>query len=116
MGRLNRIRPFPDQIAIYQDRVEIRSPGGLLDGLTEARLLEGGISRRRNPLVADLLRRVHLVEAWGRGMPLILEKAPNVVFEDAAGMFIARFARVEKPESGPESILNKVLMALTGAV
>jgi len=31
-----------------------------------------------SPLIADLLRRIQLIEAWGRGIPLILEKAPNV--------------------------------------
>ena len=91
------------RVAIYPDRVEIRSPGGLPDGLTVPQLRQGGISCRRNPLIADLLRRVHLVEAWGRGMPLILEKAPQTEFEDAAGMFISRFVRKEQSESGPES-------------
>ncbi len=81
------------RVAIYPDRVEIRSPGGLPDGLTVERMRQGGISCRRNPLIADLLRRVHLVEAWGRGMPLILEKAPQVEFEGVAGTFVSRFPR-----------------------
>jgi ATP-dependent DNA helicase RecG len=81
------------QIAIYKDRVEIRNPGGLYDGLTLEDLRRGNISRRRNPLIADLLRRIHLVEAWGRGMPLILENAPDVTFSTVAGLFIASFKR-----------------------
>ncbi|MEA3547149.1 MAG: ATP-binding protein [Thermodesulfobacteriota bacterium] len=32
---------------------------------------EGNVSKRRNPLIAELLRRIRMVEAWGRGMPLI---------------------------------------------
>lgn len=90
-------------------RVEICSPGGRPDGLTVPQLRQGGISCRRNPLIADLLRRVHLVEAWGRGMPLILEKAPQTEFEDTAGMFISRFVRKEQSESGPESRLESRL-------
>lgn len=81
------------QIAIYKDRVEIRNPGGLYDDLTLADLRRGNISRRRNPLIADLFRRIHLVEAWGRGMPLILENAPNVEFREVAGLFVASFER-----------------------
>ncbi len=27
--------------------------------------------------MAELLRRIHMVEAWGRGVPLILEKQPE---------------------------------------
>jgi ATP-dependent DNA helicase RecG len=47
-----------------------------------------------------LLRRIHFVEAWGRGIPLILDKAPNVRFNQIAGIFITEFPR---PESGLKS-------------
>jgi ATP-dependent DNA helicase RecG len=93
------------QIAIYKDRVEIRNPGGLYDGLTLDDLRRGNVSRRRNPLIAELLRRIHLVEAWGRGMPLILENAPNVTFSEVAGLFIASFQRpatLETPDTTQE--------------
>ena len=39
----------------------------------------------------DLKRR--LVEAWGRGIPLILEKEPGVEFREVAKLFITSFAR-----------------------
>ncbi|MBN1696969.1 MAG: hypothetical protein JW881_05620 [Spirochaetales bacterium] len=65
------------RIAIFKDRVEIRNPGGLYEGLTIEELRNGNISKRRNPLIAELLRRIGLVEAWGRGIPLILEKGPE---------------------------------------
>ena len=82
------------QVAIYTDRVEIRNPGGLFDDLTLADLHRGNISRRRNPLIAELFRRIRLVESWGRGMPLILENAPHVTFFEIAGIFVAKFLRV----------------------
>jgi len=85
--------PESVRVAIYPDRVEIRNPGSLPEGLTIEQLRKGFISRRRNPRVAELLRRVHLVEAWGHGLPLILEKAPQAEFEDVAGIFTARFRR-----------------------
>jgi len=71
---------------IYKDRVEIRNPGILMDGISLKTLKTGKVSRRRNPLIADLLRRIHLVEAWGRGIPLILDKAPDVRFHQVAGI------------------------------
>jgi ATP-dependent DNA helicase RecG len=40
-----------------------------------------------------------MVEAWGRGMPLILENAPDVAFHETAGLFIAEFQR---PSFGEE--------------
>ena len=90
------------QVAIYKDRVEIRNPGTLMGGLTIADLRQGNVSRRRNPLVAELFRRIHMVEAWGRGMPLMLSNAPQVEFREVAGLFIASFARSSYLQSVPE--------------
>lgn len=94
------------QIAIYKNRVEIRNPGGLFDGLTFEAMRRGNVSHRRNPLIADLFRRIDMVEAWGRGMPLILENAPSVEFREIARLFIASFERpaldvVTTPETSP---------------
>ena len=85
----------PDEvrIAIFPDRVEVRNPGTLLEGITLRTLKTGKVSRRRNPLIADLLRRIHLIEAWGRGIPLIIEKAPQARFSETAGVFTTEFPR-----------------------
>ena len=88
------------QIAIYKNRVEIRNPGGLFDGLTFEAMRRGNVSHRRNPLIADLFRRIDMVEAWGRGMPLILENAPTVEFREIARLFIASF---ERPSAAVET-------------
>ena len=67
----------------------------------------GNVSHRRNPLIADLFRRIDMVEAWGRDMPLMLENAPDVAFREVVGLFIASFARPEvvatTPETTPET-------------
>ncbi|PUE15290.1 AAA family ATPase [Limnohabitans sp. WS1] len=81
------------QIAVYKNRVEIRNPGGLFDGLTFEQMRRGNVSHRRNPLLADLFRRIDMVEAWGRGMPLILQNAPDVEFREIARLFVASFER-----------------------
>lgn len=103
------------QIAVYKNRVEIRNPGGLFDGLTIEEMRRGNVSHRRNPLIADLFRRIEMVEAWGRGMPLILENAPDVEFREIARLFVASFERpsatvettpetgVSTPKTTPES-------------
>ena len=94
------------QVAVYKNRVEIRNPGGLFDGLTIEQMRRGNVSHRRNPLMADLFRRIDMVEAWGRGMPLILENAPDVAFREIASLFVASFERpsataVTTPEIAP---------------
>jgi len=81
------------QIAIFKNRVEIRNPGKLYGGLTIADLHRGNVSQRRNPLIADLFRRIEMVEAWGRGMTLIHQNAPAVAFREVGQLFIASFER-----------------------
>lgn len=88
------------QIAIFKNRVEVRNPGQLYGGLTLTEMRKGNVSRRRNPLIADLFRRIDMVEGWGRGMPLILENAPSVEFRQVAGLFIASFTRPSFLEGG----------------
>ena len=44
-------------------------------------------------MIADLFRRIEMVEAWGRGMPLILKHAPDVVFREVGNLFIVSFRR-----------------------
>lgn len=46
-----------------------------------------------NPLIADLFRRIDMVESWGRGMTLIHQNAPAVTFREVGQLFIASFAR-----------------------
>ena len=94
------------QVAVYKDRVEIRNPGTLFGGLTIEALRKEKISRRRNPLIAQMLTRIQMVEAWGRGMSLILDNAPDVEFKEVAGLFIASFARpslAEEPHTADAS-------------
>lgn len=93
------------QVAIFRDRLEVRNPGKLYDELTIAEIRQGNVSRRRNPKIAALLHRIRYIEAWGRGVPLILEKAPDAEFKEFGSLFIARFKR-EELEAIPEDGLG----------
>lgn len=63
----------------------------LYGGLTIDKIRKGNVSQRRNPLIAELLRRIQMVETWGRGMRLILAEEPTVQFSEIAQLFIAAF-------------------------
>jgi len=80
-------------IAIFKDRVEIRSPGGLFGGLTIEQITKEMISKRRNELIAEMFHRVHFVEKWGRGIRLILSKEPETIFSEVANIFFTTFKR-----------------------
>ena len=54
-------------VDVFDDRVEITSPGDLPKGFPRAALAKG-LSIRRNELVADLFARLHKVERAGTGI------------------------------------------------
>jgi ATP-dependent DNA helicase RecG len=60
-------------VEIYDDRIEISNPGGLPKGLSKEEL--GTRSVRRNPLIADLLHRIALIEKAGTGIWRMREEA-----------------------------------------
>jgi signal transduction histidine kinase len=63
-------------------------------------------TNRCNPLIAELLRRIHMVEAWGRGMPLILRNAPDVEFREVAGIFITAYGDPEMVKTVVDNLVR----------
>lgn len=55
------------QVAVYDDRVEITSPGMLYGGLTIKQIKEGG-SKIRNRCIAEVFGRMKIIESWGTGI------------------------------------------------
>ena len=60
------------QIAIYDDRLEVTSPGKLPMGQTVERMKEG-YSKIRNEALANAFSYMNLIEHWGSGIPRIIE-------------------------------------------
>lgn len=52
------------QVAIYDDSLEVTSPGGLYNGLTYEEIMNGH-SKIRNRGIANIFSQMGLVEAWG---------------------------------------------------
>ena len=60
-------------IDIYDDRMEVYSPGGMFDGRLIQQLNPMTVpSKRRNPLLADFFHRLKLMERRGSGMRKII--------------------------------------------
>lgn len=55
------------QISVYDDRVEVFSPGKLFGRQTLEKMLRGA-SYLRNPVLAGAFQRLNLVERWGTGI------------------------------------------------
>lgn len=61
------------QVAVYDNRLEITSPGKLPMGQTLERMKEG-YSKIRNEALAHAFSYMNLIEHWGSGIPRIIGK------------------------------------------
>lgn len=61
------------QVAVYDNRLEITSPGKLPMGQTMERMKEG-YSKIRNEALAHAFAYMNLTEHWGSGIPRIIDK------------------------------------------
>ena len=65
-------------IDIYSDRMEIYSPGGMMDGTRIQDLdIRSISSKRRNPVIADMFNRLSLMERRGSGFQKIVTYYEN---------------------------------------
>jgi len=65
--------PGDIKIEIFEDRVEIVSPGGLPAGISEEEYVEGRLSVMRNRIIADIFLRLGMIEKLATGIRRIKE-------------------------------------------
>lgn len=56
------------RVAMYTDKIEITSPGGLPNGITKDEYLNGGISIPRNYILCSVFMRLKMIERFGTGI------------------------------------------------
>jgi ATP-dependent DNA helicase RecG len=86
-------------LAIFKDRIEIRSPGLLFGDLTIKRIRTEKVSERRNELLAQMFHLIHFVENWGKGIDKILKLEPKTEFKELGRKFYTIF-----PRNAPENV------------
>lgn len=57
---------------MFDDRIEVTSPGGLPKGLSKEEYLAGQLSILRNPIIANIFFRLGLIEQFSTGIQRIL--------------------------------------------
>ena len=67
------LEPNDIQVALYDNRLEITSPGMLLSGVNVKRMKEG-FSKLRNRVIASVFAYVNIIEKWGSGIPRIMNE------------------------------------------
>lgn len=100
-------------VALYDDRLEIISPGELRFGFTPEKLLQPHESKPWNPLMAKTFYRRGHIEAWGRGTLKIAElmraagqEPPSVV--SAHDSVTVTFLRPDRKEGVNEGVSEGV--------
>ena len=65
--------PGKVQVALFDDRLEVTSPGMLDKDLTIEKM-KAGISKIRNGAIAKVFSYMNMIEAWGTGIPKMFEE------------------------------------------
>jgi len=104
------------QIALYDDRVVVTSPGSLPAGLTTEQYLYGQISVLRNPIVAEAFLKLDYIEKFGTGIARIRrayrDSINQPIFDVRGGMVAVTLPVTDALEGSEEEV--QVLKALSG--
>lgn len=79
--------PAHIRVAMFDNRIEVTSPGGLPQGLTEEEYLEGQVSILRNPILGNVLFRLEIIERFGTGVLRIRESYRDSAVQPAFEVF-----------------------------
>ena len=105
-------------VALYDDRLEIISPGELHFGLTPEMLYQPHESKPWNPWIAKVFYRSGLIETWGRGTLKIAslmqeaglpvpEPVPVPVLHENTGYVLMTF-KLPKPYVGANALFAHI--------
>jgi ATP-dependent DNA helicase RecG len=90
-------------IAVFDDRIEIRSSGLPPMDVTLESLSGPHLSKLRNPLVAETFHRTGAVEVWGRGTNRVIDECIRwgiepPTFSELTGFTVVTFRAAVRPE------------------
>lgn len=97
------------QVCVFDDRIEVLSPGMLYGGL-DFETAKTGKSKCRNAAIAEAFKYMKIVEAWGTGLPKIVQKCneynlPEPTFEEAGdGIRVTMYRNSNTEEESKSTI------------
>ncbi len=114
------------RVSLFDDRIEVVSPGGLPSGITEEEYLSGKLSILRNGTLANVFYRLGFVEIFGTGIPRIkllyaesLLKPDFEVSANAIKIVLPVFetnANLTADEKVIHKLLSKTILKSTGEI
>ncbi len=113
------LEPGNIQVALFDDRLEVTSPGMLLNNVTIAKMMEG-YSKPRNPAIARAFAYMKIIEKWGTGIPRLFEVCkeyglPKPELVDFDGDFRVNMYRKVEKEVGDNSTTTQATQGTTQA-
>lgn len=104
------LEPGNIQVALFDDRLEVTSPGMLLNNVTISKMMEG-YSKPRNPAIARAFAYMKIIEKWGTGIPRLFEACeeyglPKPELVDFDGDFRVNMYRKRDTDIGIQSRVN----------
>jgi ATP-dependent DNA helicase RecG len=109
-------------VAVFDDRIEVRSTGKLPRGITAESLSGNHKSVLRNPLIAEAFHRTGAVEIWGRGTNRVIEECerhgidPPTFEEVGDGLFVTFRAAIGPSVQVADQVTEQVAGQVTGQV
>lgn len=94
------LEPSDIQIALFDDRLEVTSPGMLLNGVSINKM-KAGYSKVRNRAIAHAFSYMKIIEKWGSGIPRVIKECsdyglPEPQFIDFDGDFRVNLFRINR--------------------
>ena len=112
------LEPGNIQVAIFDDRLEVTSPGMLLNNVLIKKMIEG-YSKPRNPAIANAFAYMKIIEKWETGIPRIFRECrdyglPDPELIDFDGDFRVNMYRNNTNKASNESLNSDeaVIMAM----
>lgn len=100
------------QVSVFDDRVEVSSPGMLYGGI-DIETAKNGKSSCRNIAIAEAFHYMRIIEGWGTGIPRIISKCNEYglkepIFEEFGNGFkVTMFRKVGDSKSETSAIEEK---------
>ena len=113
------LEPGNIQVALFDDRLEVTSPGMLLNNVTISKMMEG-YSKPRNPAIARAFAYMKIIEKWGTGIPRLFEACeeyglPKPELVDFDGDFRVNMYRKVESEIGVNGMTTQATQGTTQA-
>ena len=105
------------QVCIFDDRIEVLSPGMLYGGL-DVETAKMGKSRCRNAAIAEAFHYMHIIESWGTGITRLYNRCaeynlPEPLFEEFGdGIKVIMFRKVSSNQEKVGNIVKNISNAL----